>query len=65
MTRDEIALQLIVTELAHQDRKVCLSDPLQKVWTTFPPPALYSLVDNALWVADALLRPPADQEPKP
>ncbi len=61
MTRDEIALRLIVTALAKPDVTVRLENPRPLTWTTNPPPAIYTLVENALWIADSLLAPPKEQ----
>ncbi len=61
MTRDEIALQLITTALEKSDMPVRLENPRPLWWTTNPPPAIYTLVENALWIADSLLAPPKEK----
>lgn len=56
MTRDEIALKLIVAELTQPTRTISLSNPIQHVYTTFPPPGIYVTVENALWIADMIMK---------
>lgn len=55
MERDEIALRLITAELSNPNSKVFLSNPRPLTWTMYPPPGIYILVDNALWMADYIL----------
>jgi hypothetical protein len=62
MTRDEIALKLIIAELEHPNRTVSLSNPIALMWTTFPPPGIYVTIENALWIADKLLGKEKDDD---
>lgn len=56
MTRAEIACRLIEAELSNPAKPFKLSNPRPLMWTTLPPPEFYTLMDNALCMAEYLLR---------
>ncbi len=64
MTRDELAVRVIVASLANPYSTVRLENPRPLTWTTNPPPAIYTMVENALWIADSLLTPKKEEAPE-